>query len=81
MSQPGVSQLIATITAGMPRMLVGWAAISKFCGKSPRQVRAYVKYGFPAYRWGRNIYSHPDPILRWLIEHERQSRLRRKGQP
>jgi len=74
---PGVSQLIATLTATMPGLLCGWREIAKFCRKSPRQCRAYVRFGLPVYRWGKNIYSHPGPILRWLAERERARRVRK----
>ena len=74
-----ISDLTALMTGMMPPgLLIGWDAIGRYCGKSPRQVRAYVRHGFPAYRWGRNTYSHPDPILKWLAQHEQQRRERRQ---
>lgn len=48
-------------------MLVGWAAISRFTGKAPTTLKRYKeRMGFPAFRWGGHIYSHPELIFRWL---------------
>src|SRR5262249_53901296 len=49
-------------------LLVGWRAIARYTGRSPRGLRDYARtMGFPAYRWGAHIYSSRDLIDRWLV--------------
>lgn len=82
MSAPTLTDLMNVLTADMgPGLLKGWAAISKYTGKSPGQLRRYVRVaGFPAYRWGRNTYSDRQAISRWLVEYARLRRERRSLQ-
>jgi len=78
-SQPGVSQLMAGLSAEMG-LLQGWASIARYTGKSPRTLRRYrALEGFPTFRWGRATYSHPQAILAWLASRERVRRERKRA--
>lgn len=66
-------------------LLVGWAQISRACGKAPRTLADYRKHGFPATRWGRSIVSTVEAINSWLLSREIQraegQRWPYRGQP
>jgi hypothetical protein len=49
-------------------LLIGWEAISAACGKRPRTLRTYLKYGFPVYRFGARVASSVPLIGAWLTE-------------
>ncbi len=58
-----------------PSLLVGHAEIARFIKKSPSAVRRYArKMGFPAWRFGRHVVSHPNLIASWLIAVEKKRR-------
>jgi hypothetical protein len=67
---------MAEITASAPTrpLLRGWPAIAAYCRWSQRSVQRYLRTGFPAHRWGRDMVASPDQIDRWLIEHERRQK-------
>jgi hypothetical protein len=81
MSEPTLSELMNQATHAMsPDLLRGWSAISKFTGKSPVQLRRYVRYGFPCARWGKNTYSEKTAIVLWLFQREQVRRaLKRRS--
>jgi hypothetical protein len=51
-------------------LLVGWAAISRAVGKRPRTCMNYVRWGFPALRFGRHRVSSQAMIDSWLLSIE-----------
>jgi hypothetical protein len=51
-------------------LLVGWAAIARVCGKCPRTLRTYRRFGFPAVRWGGKVYSSVPLVSEWLVKIE-----------
>jgi len=60
--------LLPSASSERTGLLVGWRAIGRYTGRSPRGLRDYAKtMGFPAYRWGAHIYSSPELIERWLV--------------
>jgi hypothetical protein len=62
--------LTARVGGGMG-LLVGWAEISRYCRKAPDTLKRYARReGFPAYRWGRHVYSAPEAITCWLYARE-----------
>lgn len=66
-----------TATGSSPGLLRGWAAIARHCGWSERSVQRYLRSGFPAFQWGRDVVSDPELIRRWLMDRERQRAARR----
>ena len=72
---------MATPTAGPmagSHLLIGWNAISRFCGKSPRALRRYRRLeAFPAHRWGTHVVALPGTIRLWLMSRDRIKRQRK----
>jgi hypothetical protein len=73
---PGAPEVLAALTRIETRLsqleanagfLIGWDAMARVCGKSPRTLRDYRRWGFPALRWGSKLYSSVPLIQTWLL--------------
>jgi hypothetical protein len=58
---------LSQLEAASGAFLIGWDAMARACGKSPRTLRDYRKWGFPALRWGSKLYSSVPLIQNWLL--------------
>ncbi len=64
-----------TASFGGDRLLIGWGAISRYCGKSPSTLMRYRRrMALPIFRWGRHAYAVPSFIAAWLgvVDSEKQ---------
>lgn len=63
-----------------PGLLIGLKEIATFLGLSSSTISRLRKWGFPTFRLGRHVLSHPLEILGWLrtVEARRRAGLIRR---